>query len=209
MKAILTLIVVMTVTAGPAFGQYRGGGGGGRASTAAQAYAYGLGNVIQSEGMYNLATAQAALAAEQARTLDIQNRQAAVKAYFEMKQMNAEYRAQARTPTQAAPQHPLNHYYDTMKPQKLPPTQLDPVTGQITWPQLLMNDEFKPVREQLDAMFVMWAHHRNYNFNDVRKSVEAFHAQLKDHIDEYPPQDFENAYKFLDTLEYQAHFPAS
>jgi hypothetical protein len=34
-------------------------------------------------------------------------------------------------------------------------------------------------------------------------------AELKKHIDELPPQDFEDAHKFIETLAFEAHYPAA
>src|SRR5262245_35576771 len=50
------------------YGVYGGWGGGGHASTAAEGYANGVGNVMQSAGIYNLQTSQAAINMEQARS---------------------------------------------------------------------------------------------------------------------------------------------
>ena len=47
--------------------------GGGHASTAAEGYANGVGNVMQSAGMYNLQTSQAAIKVEQARSQQLSN----------------------------------------------------------------------------------------------------------------------------------------
>src|SRR6266496_1264631 len=62
--------------------------GGGHASTAAEGYANGVGNVMQSAGMYNLQTSEAAINAEQARSMNIDNNLKGTQTYFEMRKIN-------------------------------------------------------------------------------------------------------------------------
>jgi len=196
-----------TFDCGVAHGQRRRGyGGGGGASTPAQAYAYGVGAIVRSQGQYNMMTAQAAVAAEQARQLDIQNRVAATKAYFELKQINKDYQNSKRG---QASQQSMAQYYDQQKPKKLSLSQLDPVTGQIGWPVLLKDEAYQPYREQMQAIFRLWAHHQDVNRSEVLKTSAAMQAELKKHINELPPQDFEDAHKFIDALAFEAHYPAA
>ena len=174
MKRLLAVGLVFSALGGgifqvdTAYGQYyRGGGGGmGRATTPAQAYAYGVSSIVRSQGQYNLATAQAAIAAEQANQLAIQNRVNATKAYFEMRQINKDYQNSQRGQVS---QQSMAAYYEHQKPRKLSPSQLDPVTGQIRWPVLLKDEAYQPYREQMQSIFTLWAHHQDVNYNDVRK----------------------------------------
>ncbi|HEY5315683.1 MAG TPA: hypothetical protein VIK18_24345 [Pirellulales bacterium] len=189
-----------------AYGRRGGGGGGGGASTPAQAYAYGVGAIVRSQGQYNMMTAQAAVAAQQARQLAIQNRVDATKAYFELKQINKDVQNSQRG---RASQQSMAHYYDQQKPKKLPPSQLDPVTGQIGWPVLLKAQAYQPYRDQMQAIFKLWAHHQDVNHSEMLKASQAMQAELKSHIDDLPPQDFEDAHKFIETLAFEAHFPAA
>src|SRR6516164_7989583 len=62
--------------------------GGGHASTAAEGYANGVGNIMQSAGMYNLQTSQAAINVEQARSMNIDNNLKGTQTYFEMRKIN-------------------------------------------------------------------------------------------------------------------------
>ena len=214
MKRLLAIgLVTLAVGGNPSYGQYSGrgngggyGGGGGRASTAAQAYAYGVSSIVRSQGQYNLMSAQAAIAAQQANRLAIQNRVDATKAYFEMRQINKDYQNSQRSQVS---QQSMAQYYEQQKPKKLPPSQLDPVTGQIRWPVLLRDATYQPYREQLEPMFKLWAKHQDLSYNEVRKASDAMLGELKKHINDLPPQDFEEAQKFIETLAFEAHFPAA
>lgn len=202
---LVSAIHVGMLHTGAALGQY-GGGGYGRATTPAQAYAYGVGAIVRSQGEYNMMTAQAAVAAQQANRLAIQNRVDATKAYFEMKQINRDYQNSLRS--KVSPQS-MAQYYEQQKPKKLSPSQLDPVTGQIGWPVLLKDEVYQPYREQMESLFKLWAHHQDLQYSEVLKASEAMQAELKKHIDELPPQDFEDAHKFIETLAFEAHYPAA
>ncbi|HEX4149115.1 MAG TPA: hypothetical protein VHY20_09010 [Pirellulales bacterium] len=202
-------LLVLVAGGNTSYGQYYGrggGGGGGRASTPAQAYAYGVSSIVRSQGQYNVMTAQAAVAAEQANQLAIQNRVAATKAYFEMRQINKDYQASQRG---QASQQSMAQYYEQQKPRKLSPSQLDPVTGQIGWPALLKDETYQPYREQLEPMFKIWAHHQDLSFNEVRKASDSMLTELRKHINDLPPQEFEEAQKFIEALAFEAHFPAA
>lgn len=64
--------------------------GGGYASTAGQAAAYGLSDVIRSEGYANLQNSEAAKNWEDAKTKEIDNRQKWTNTYFDMRRTNKE-----------------------------------------------------------------------------------------------------------------------
>lgn len=210
MRALVRWLVVVLVAGSlwpagaSAYRRYGGGGGGG---TVASAYMYGMGSVIRSQGQYDLMAAQAAIAAQQAEQLYLQNRIAATKTYFEMREMNRQYQQEERgkIPSRDA----LSGYYEQMKPHRLSATQLDPVTGKIGWPQVLMEAPYAPFREQLEPSFALWAGHQEVNYNDIRHATDAMQAELKKHITELNSQDYETAHKFIDSLAYEAHFPPS
>jgi hypothetical protein len=205
---IVLTIAILLATASTSDAQYgygrrRGYGGGG--GTAASNYMYGMSSVIQAEGAYNLMTAQASIAAQQAESQYLQNRLAATQTYFEMRQMNKQYRDQERAKPMSG--EALTHYYEQMKPKRMVPTQLDPVTGQITWPLPLQDEAYASYREQLESVYKLRAQHKDFNYNDVRVAAEGMQAEFRKHLDEFAPQDFENSNKFLEALAVEAHYP--
>ena len=44
-------------------------------------------------------------------------------------------------------------------------------------------------------------------YGRIRNACEQFKGQLKANINEYSANDFEHAKHFLDSLEYEVHFP--
>jgi hypothetical protein len=207
MKCLLIVLAlaVFVSTADLSQAQYyrrRYGGGGG---TAASNYMYGMSSVIQAEGAYNLMTAQAAIAAQQAESQYLQNRLAATQTYFEMRQMNKQYRDQERAKPMSS--EALTHYYEQMKPKRMAATQLDPVTGQIAWPAPLQDEAYASYREQLDSLYKQRAQHKDFSYNDVRLSAEAMQTEFRKHLAEFAPQEFENSNKFIEALTVEAHYP--
>src|SRR6185437_2411248 len=182
--------------------RYGGGGGGG---TAASNYMYGMSSVIQSEGAYNLMTAQAAIAAQQAESQYLQNRLAATQTYFEMRKMNKQYRDEERAKPMSS--ESLAHYYEQMKPKRMTATQLDPVTGKINWPAPLQDEAYTSYREQLDELYKLRAEHREFNYKDVQSAAEGMQVEFKKHLDDFAPQDFENSTRFIESLAAEAHNP--
>jgi hypothetical protein len=206
MKYLPIVLAVAILLSAADFGQaqYRrryGGGGG----TAASAYMNGMSSVIQAEGAYNLMSAQAAIAAQQAESQYLQNRLAATQTYFEMRKMNKQYRDEERAKPMSS--EALTHYYEQMKPKRMAATQVDPVTGQISWPVPLQDEAYASYREQLDSFYKLRAEHKDFNYNDVRLAAEGMQTEFKKHLDEFAPQDFEKSNRFLEELAVEAHYP--
>ena len=189
---VLTVIVLSTVVGQGQYWNY----GGGHASTAAEGYANGLGNVVRSQGIYNQLTAQAAISAEQARQLQLDNKLKATQTFFEMRRMNREYTAAERGDNRT------NKYTSPPPRRRLSVSQLDPVTGQITWMPVLMDQAFAPYRDELQSLFTLRAQHQggDVTFTQVRRVTDAMNAELKKQINYLQPQDYINARRFIDTL---------
>src|SRR5690242_11792328 len=62
------------------------------ASTAAEGLGRGIGDVVRSQGEYNLNTSQAAINLTQARSQEIDNRMQATQTYFAMRNLNTQQR---------------------------------------------------------------------------------------------------------------------
>lgn len=85
------------------FAQGGGYGGGyrrgGYASTAGQAAAYGMSEVIRAQGYANMQNSAAAKNWEQAKTMEIQNRELWTNTYFKMREENSNARKQEKLET--------------------------------------------------------------------------------------------------------------
>ena len=103
------------------------------ASTVEEGAARGMADVIRSTGAANLMNSEAAKNIEDARKKYIENRLQATQTYFEMKQINKQARwGNQKRPTQAD----LIRYSQSRLPDRLNHSQLDPLSGVLSWPML-------------------------------------------------------------------------
>ena len=205
----ILLAVSVALTASAASARRYGGGGGG--ATPASAYMSGMGTLIRSQAQANLTNAQAAIAAEQARTLYIQNRMLATNTYFQMRQANRDYVAAERGPKTSNDE--FSRYSTHLQPKRLTASQLDPVTGHINWTPILQGENYALYREQIETLFKMRAEHHvaagESSYSDIREAGHQMQAELTKHISNLAPQEYTEAHKFVEGLIYEAHFPVS
>jgi hypothetical protein len=178
------------------------------ASTAGEGYSRGLGNVISAKGDYNLNTSEAAINMTQAQSNEIQNRQQWTNAYFDMRKVNRANRAEerGRQPTM----EDAVRYAQAGKPKRLSPSEMDNVTGKITWPRLLRTEQFEDDRAKLDELFEKRARY-GITFEDqmaLRQATNDMVAALKVKIRDLPPYDYANSKRFLESLAYEGRLSA-
>jgi hypothetical protein len=212
--AILAWAVVAgAVAAGPAVAQWGGGFGfnrGGYASTAGQAAAYGMSEMARAQGYQNLKNSEAAKNWEEAKTQEIQNRLRWTETYFEMRKVNREAKAAEQGPP--VTQEQAIRMAKMAAPPRLGSTQLDPVTGHVDYPPVLMDDIYTEYRKRLDRFFadraaaggsVQFAEQREFD-----STVSKFIDVLKQNVNSYPAGDYGRARTFLDSLAREARMPA-
>ena len=179
--------------------------GGGHASTAAEGAARGMADVVRSAGEANLLNAQAAGYYEEARSMNIDNHLKYTKTYFEMKRANKEYRDATKAPRPTSEQ--LFRLAKDATPKSLTPDQLDPVTGRINWPELLLTSDFDECRQSLDSLYADRASASGRinmdQYNQIRNLVQQAQGVLKKKINEVP-QVFTGANAFLKQLQHAA-----
>jgi len=184
--------------------------GGGHASTAAEGYANGMSNIIQSAGTYNLYTSEAAKNYEQARSMDLDNRLKGTQTYFEMRKINTASRKAEESPGLST--EDSWRYAQMYVPKRPTPTQLDPVTGKIYWPVMLRDARYDGYRKKIDGLFVQReASHGGIGYETYTQIVEVTNGlldSLKKNIDQYNNADYVKLKSFVESLAYEAKFPA-
>jgi hypothetical protein len=178
---------------------------GNYASTAAEGYGRGLGDLIRSQGAYNLMNSQAAINATEAVRNDMQNREQWVNTYFQMRRDQRAAVAEERGPRLTA--EDLARYAQLGKPKPLGPNQLDAVTGKIYWPRSLRTDQFASSRGILDELMVKRAHYGDISMEDlmkIREETNKMINQLNQKIRDIPPMEYTTAKQFLVSLNYHA-----
>jgi hypothetical protein len=195
-----------------AWGQWGGGWGfnrGGFASTAGQAADYGLSETLRARGRLNLDNSEAAKNWQEAKTLEIQNKLRWTETYFEMRQVNRDARAAEAGPP--VTQEQAIRLARMAAPARLGSTQIDPVTGHITYPMILTQDIYAPYRSKLDDLFSERAASgslRYDQFQAIQDTVGQFIDALKKNIHQYAAGDYGVARTFLDSLAHEARMPA-
>ncbi len=208
--AAVTLAVVGGA-AWPAAAQWgMGFNRGGYASTAGQAADYGMSEMMRAQGYQNLENSQAAQNWEQAKTQEIQNRLRWTETYFEMRKVNREAKAAEQGPP--VTQEQAIRMAKMAAPPRLASTQLDPVTGHIQYPPVLMDDIYTEYRKRLDRLFAdRAASGGSIQFSelrDIQSTVTKFIDVLKQNVKNYPAGDYGRARTFLDSLSREASLPA-
>lgn len=172
---------------------------------------YGYGNRYGSSaasGMANIirAEAQANLANQQARSVAIDNQKKWAQNYFKMKEERQEHDAREREKNKHSPET-LAAVAKSNLPRELGPDALDPVTGHITWPDVLQNSDYAAHRTELEKLFA-----QRVQTGQAAGTAQSIHTltaemaeQLRRHIEEVPAKDYMTGRKFLDSLDYAAH----
>jgi hypothetical protein len=164
-----------------------------------------MANIMTSAGAANLSNSAAAINYEQARSANIDNRLKNTKTYFEMKQVNKDYRNASKTPRPTSEQ--LFRLAKDATPDRLDPTQLDPVTGMVHWPEILKTDEYTKYRETLDGLFQATSQKQGKlsadEYKAIRQAIADVRIELKNRVDDYPPQVWSKTNTFLQQLDYE------
>ncbi len=163
----------------------------------------GMASMISAAGNYNLATSAAAVNTTQAIKQDIQNRQAATNAYFAMQETNRAARAAKRGPRPDEEQ--LVRMAAQAAPKPIDASELDPISGQVNWPELLRGDAFQQQRAIVDQLLVKQAQYGKLGVADheqVVQTLESMIDRLRDMINTVPTQEYINAKNFLKSLTY-------
>ena len=131
----------------------------------------GMASVISAKGNYNLSTSAAAINMTQAQKNEIENRQQYTNTYFQMRATN-----KAAREAEAGPPPTMEQIARMARegvPKPLGPSQMDPVTGQINWPDALQDDSFASQRGEVEQLFATRARYGGLSYADqmkVRKS---------------------------------------
>jgi hypothetical protein len=165
----------------------------------------GFADVVRSAGAANLMNSEAAINYEDARRKYIDNRVYGTEKYFQMRQINKTARTaeRGRQPTM----EDLIRYASERAPSRLSPSELDPLTGIVTWPALLRDPAFQDTRKALDELFVArsaMGYLTAEQAAEANGAIDGMRAVLKKNISSYPPQMYTSAKKFLDSLAYES-----
>jgi hypothetical protein len=182
------------------------------ASTALEGALRGKAAVIQALGNFQLSDSQARILREQARALDRDNDLRQTQALHLQQKMWRDAREEARAHHEARvaegkaklAERRLTVYRAAYR---LSPSELNPITGQITWPVALRADKFAARRAHLEELF---RQHVGYGdpqpgiAEDIARSTDELSRALRTDIATLPRDQYLAAQKFLRGLKFEA-----
>jgi hypothetical protein len=180
-------------------------GGYGYGGTVEGDYLWGMSQVIRAAGEYNLYTAQAGVNNEEARRRYLENKKKWTQNYYQLREQRQAQDAQKRERQRASRQT----YYASLAaaPSRAPaPDALDPVTGRISWPDVLLGGEFEKPRQEIDQLFELRAvtSRGAGNAQRIRELTQEMSRILRSQVTKIPANDYMAARKFIDKLDFSA-----
>lgn len=206
MKARLVLIAVAAVLATQTPVQARRYGRGG--------YGYGI-NPIAAMGSLVQANSRAAVNYQQAYSMYLDNLKKREQTYFEMRKMNASYRAEMELQRPHPTPEQMVEFNKSRLPAPLALEQWNPAQNTFHWPQVLAGKEFAADRKKIEGLFVARVNDPYHsglgseNARDIEHAVEAMNDRLHAKIDKISADEYLSGSKFLQSLSYAAQSDAS
>lgn len=216
MRISLVAAIVALGTASVAqaqYGYYPGGGMGygNFATSGAQARGEGISAVLRGQGQKDLDESQAAINLAEAKKKEIQDRYTKADTYFGMRRLNEAFEDQEYARKHHATQADLVRYAKLAEPPRASSNEVNPVTGKIDWPEVLLVDNYTPYRTQIDSLYEQRVHSSggigSLNYGKVEQAVRGMTDELKRHIREMETADYLYARDFLNGLAFEARFP--
>jgi hypothetical protein len=173
----------------------------------------GQARVYQGAGEYNRNSAEALKAIEQARALALDTARTRVKAYYELKELNAKYRS-AHAPVPVSKEK-LDEWNRQDQPDRLTRSEYNTDTGRIQWPSVLMTAAFDADRMELEAIFARRTANefgpKSEFFRAVHQETTKMQNVLKAHLRSqerfFTDEEYMAAKNFLESLAHEARLP--
>ncbi len=181
------------------------GGGSYGGGTADGNFMFGAAQVIRAEGDYNALVTQGMINYEMARSGYIDNVAKWSQYYSRMREANEAYKRQKLEQNRHSPEV-LAKVAASDIPRALSSDELDAVTGRISWPPALMDDQYAALRADLEHLFQVrtWTTQTNATGAQIRADTRQLLELLRGNMDIIPASDYIAARKFIDSLDYSA-----
>ena len=174
------------------------------ASTLEEGMANGIANLIHSAGAANLLHSQAARNYQEANSRYLDNRVKATNTFFDMRKINRESVAVERGPRPTA--EAMTRFAKERAPERLSASDLDMLTGRISWPAALEADQFQANRERVDELVLKWARYKGLAADEhleLQMLAKNMQTELKRHIRSIPPTEYVKAKNVLESLPHE------
>ena len=180
------------------------------ASTYQEGTMRGQAAILSSSAELSYLNSVAAINFQEAQRRSIENSVAYMKAYLDRKEMRDEYMERYRPkPFVGEARQKVVDYY---RPKKLSAAQYDGETGKITWPHILRQVQYAPVRNEVDAIFANRSFENSGNGSDsqlqVKKLIKTFSALVRENLHAMSAEQYIEVQGFLRSVDAEAKLQA-
>ena len=166
-------------------------------------------NIGSQQGSNILDVSKAAINAQTAKAMALDNHLRGIETFFEGRRINKAARALEDGPRPTLEQ--VIKYSKMRLPRKLTDDQLDPNTGEITWPYVLTDSIYLEEEQVLQGHF----HDRveeggSIGFEkgeEVSGSVARITELMKENVSKYASGKYGEARSFMESLRYEFYLP--
>lgn len=172
-------------------------------STAAEGALRGEAAVIGAAGQTVYMDSLASINYQEAYKRAIENSVAVTKAYYERRELHNEYMKKygPKPFIGEARKKAIEHY----QPKRLSAQEFNSQTGQLTWPHILRQEQFAPIKNQLDEVF---ATRNSENSGDgslthrqIYQLCNSLSGLLKENISRVTTDQYIDAQEFIRSVE--------
>jgi hypothetical protein len=147
---------------------------------------------------------------QQVRGLALDNNLKVAKVFYDKRKLCEDY--QKLNPRQRPTQENVIRYNQASVPKRPVQFELASAPGRIYWPDVLLNEEFSDGRIQLESLFAQRKAGAAAAGNSVSGEVQTVAAQMREQLQakirQMSPEEYLAARRFLESLAYEARFPA-
>jgi hypothetical protein len=164
------------------------------------------GQAVQAGSLGLEAQSRAAINYEQARSQYIENADQWTDVYNQRRRQQMELEAYERERHKADLQRYLKNRPDPAPPHTLSPGELNPSTGEIAWPETLLEEDYADLREAIEREYATHAAASGAagNVRRIRELTGEMRDVLRANIREMPSYEYIAARKFIDGLSNSA-----
>lgn len=156
----------------------------------------GMGDAVRSQGMKNVADSQAAINLTEAQDRAIDNDLKATNAYWDKKKIYEQNTAEKRyKEAQVRQEHRSRRMLKQITPQ-----ELDPTSGQLSWPMICREEQYTEYRDPLAKLFQkrgMYGVLESDDYLQAKQLIKDFRAAITANKAAYPSEARSQSLRFL------------
>ena len=194
---------------GPPAGYGYGHGFARGGSTVLGSQLHGMADLVRSSGYANLRNSEAAINAEEARSRQLDNRVKYAQTYYERKRIREEAKAYDNNKITMEQVHRMAAL---KRPRRLGSEQLNPVTGEISWPLAAMQPMMNGTRRRISQLFAERTDDGKLQpqaYFEIVRLCDLLDEQLGKELGSIPMQAVSQAKAFVKSLAYEARLAAT